>query len=130
MRLSIIFVCFALLIAACSPSVSGADSGAPLPPGDATRGEQLFNESINGTPPCATCHTLDGTVRVGPSLQNYAANASAHAGDASLEDYTHISIVRPAAYLVEGFSNIMYNQYERHLTPQDIADLVVYLLTL
>jgi mono/diheme cytochrome c family protein len=128
MRLSIIIVLLALLIAACSPSASGADE--PLPPGDAARGVELFNESIDGAPPCATCHTLDGTVRVGPSLQNYVANAPAHAGEASVEDYTHASIVRPAAYIVEGFSNIMYAQYERQLTPQQIADLVAYLLTL
>ena len=128
MRLSIIFVCLALLIAACSPSASGADE--PLPPGDATRGATLFTDSVNGAPPCATCHTLDGTVRVGPSLQEYAANAPAHAGDASLEDYTHISIVQPASYIVEGFSNIMYAQYGRQLTQQQIADLIAYLLTL
>jgi mono/diheme cytochrome c family protein len=130
MRLSMIFVLFGLLIAACSPTASGANSAEALPPGDAVRGADLFIQPINGAPPCATCHTLDGTVRVGPSLQNFAANAPAHAGDASLEDYTHTSIVQPAAYIVEGFSNIMYAQYGRQLTPQQIADLVAYLLTL
>jgi mono/diheme cytochrome c family protein len=130
MRLSIICVFLALLIAACAPAASGADVKEPLPPGDAARGAELFRQSINGAPPCAACHTLDGTVRVGPSLQNYTAIAPAHAGDASLEEYTHDSIVRPAAYVVEGFGNIMYNQYQRQLTAQEIADLIAYLLTL
>lgn len=128
MRLSMIFVLLALLIAACSPSASGADD--PLPPGDAARGAELYTQSISGAPSCDTCHTLDGTVRVGPSLQGYAAIAPVHAGDASVEDYTHASIVRPAAYIVEGFGNIMYPQYGRQLTQQQIADLVAYLLTL
>jgi mono/diheme cytochrome c family protein len=130
MRLAIFFVVFALLIAACSPTASGADSAVTLPPGDAGRGAALFDQSINGAPPCATCHTLDGTVRAGPSMQGYADHAAAHAGDASLEDYTYTSIVQPAAYVVEGFSNIMYAQYDRQLTPQQIADLIAYLLTL
>jgi mono/diheme cytochrome c family protein len=130
MRLSMIFVLFALLIAACSSTASGANPDEPLPPGDAIRGADLFNQSINGAPPCATCHTLDGSARVGPSLQNFAANAPAHSGDASLEDYTYTSIVQPSAYIVEGFSNIMYGQYGRQLTPQQIADLIAYLLTL
>lgn len=130
MRLAIFFVLFTLLIAACSPTASGADSAVSLPPGDAERGAALFDQSINGAPPCSTCHTLDGTVRAGPSLQGYADHAPAHAGDASLEDYTYTSIVQPAAYVVEGFSNIMYAQYGRQLTPQQIADLIAYLLTL
>src|SRR5690606_35131758 len=101
MRLSMIFVLFSLLIAACSPS--GTNSNEPLPPGDAARGAELFTQSIGGAPSCDTCHTLDGTVRVGPSLQGYAAIAPDHAGDASVEDYTYTSIVRPAAHIVEGF---------------------------
>jgi hypothetical protein len=48
----------------------------------------------------------------------------------SAEEYAQTSILQPAAYLVSGFSNTMYNQYGQHLSQQDIADLIAYLLTL
>jgi hypothetical protein len=38
--------------------------------------------------------------------------------------------MRPADYLVNGFGNSMYNQYGQRLSPQQIADLTAYLLTL
>lgn len=69
----VIFALISLLIAACS--TSNADTGA-LSLGDATRGAALFNESIGGTPICSTCHTLDGSTLVGPSLLGFAEIAA------------------------------------------------------
>lgn len=129
MRIWLIFACFALL-AACSSETSSADGFAALPAGDAARGAALFVENVNGAPACSTCHTLDGTTLVGPSFQDYAAHAPVtDAGAESLEAYTYTSIVQPSAYIVSGFGNTMYNQYQRQLSPQEIADLIAYLLT-
>ena len=128
MKVLLICVCL-ILFAACSaaPEMSFAD----LPSGDAGRGAALFAEGAGGAPACATCHTLDGTTLAGPSLQNYASIAPvADAGAPSLEDYTYTSIVQPSAHVVTGFGNTMYNQYERQLSPQQVADLIAYLLTL
>ena len=124
--ITVIVLAFAL--AACSPSTTVA--GDPLPSGDAERGAALFTESVGGAPACSTCHTLDGTTRVGPSLQGYADRAGTRVAGQSAEDYTHISIIRPAAYIVDGYGNSMYIQYEQRLASQQIADLVAYLLTL
>jgi hypothetical protein len=40
----------------------------------------------------------------------------------------HQSVVQPAAYIVSGFGNVMFNQYAQRLSAQQIADLVAYLL--
>ncbi|MCC6802196.1 MAG: cytochrome c [Anaerolineae bacterium] len=129
MRLLAVCVLIALIIAACGapPAATFAD----LPVGDAAHGAQLFDQRINGAPACSSCHTLDGSVLMGPSLQNYAAIAPVtEAGAASLAEYTFTSIVQPGAFVVSGFGNTMYRQYQRQLSPQDTADLIAYLLTL
>jgi mono/diheme cytochrome c family protein len=128
MRRLPIFAIIMLLLAACG----GAPDAAldPLPPGDATRGAELFMQSVGGAPACSTCHTLDGSIVVGPSLQGLSQRAGTRVEGVAPEDYAHTSIVRPAAYLVSGFSNLMYPQYSRSLSSQQIADLVAYVLTL
>lgn len=128
MRYICIFVLFAVLTA-CS-SVPAADAVENLPPGDAERGAVLFAESIGGAPACSTCHTLDSTTVVGPSFADYAATAPTRVEGVTAEAYTYTSIIHPAAHIVSGFGNIMYQQYEQRLTPQQIADLIAYLLTL
>jgi mono/diheme cytochrome c family protein len=131
MRLFYLFtsLMFAFLLAACGSSTSGG-TAEPLPPGDSARGEELFTQTISGAPACSTCHMLDGSTLVGPSLQGYASVAGTRVEGKSAEDYTHESILRPPAHIVSGFSNVMYNQYERHLSSQQTADLIAYLLTL
>ena len=118
-----------LLSAACGTPPPA--TFAELPAGNAERGAQLFSEKINGAPECSSCHALDGSVLVGPSLQNYVAIAPvADAGASSPEEYAFTSITQPGAFVVNGFGNTMYAQYQRQLAPQQIADLIAYLLTL
>ena len=53
-----------LILAACG---GGSDSGNA---DAAEAGKALFAQSVIGTQPgCSTCHSLDGSVIVGPSLQ-------------------------------------------------------------
>ena len=129
MRTIILCTLILLLIAACSPS-NTATSAEDLPSGDASSGVALFRQSVDGAPACSTCHTLDGSKLVGPSLQGYADRAIMRVEGVSAEDYTHTSIVQPAAFVVEGYINAMFPQYARHLSPQQTADLIAYLLTL
>ena len=70
MRIMLLVVLFVLV--ACSPA---ADSAKNLPAGDATRGTQLFTQSINGAPTCSSCHSLDDTAITGPGMQGYGARA-------------------------------------------------------
>jgi cytochrome c553 len=124
MRVSFIILLIALT--ACAPA---ADSAKNLPAGDATSGAQLFTQSINGVPSCSSCHSLDDSVIAGPGMQGYAARAGTRIPNMSAQDYTYQSIVQPGAYIVPGFANVMYDQYGQRLSPQQIADLVAFLLT-
>lgn len=124
-RLILLFV---FLLAACSPASSTDDT---LPAGDADRGARLFQEAIDGAPACITCHTVDTSPsQVGPVLSGYGAIAGDRVEGQSAEAYTRISIERPAAHIVPGFSNTMFAQYSRYLSDQQLADLIAYLLSL
>jgi cytochrome c oxidase subunit 2 len=116
-----------LALAGCASASAGL---ADLPEGNAERGATLFTQSINGAPACSSCHTLDGTVLVGPSLQGFRDAADTRQNEMSAVEYSYASIVQPASDLVNGFRNSMYNQYAQRLSPQDIADLIAYLLSL
>jgi mono/diheme cytochrome c family protein len=127
-RLKWIAAFMLLAVAACSSTPAAPAQN--LPTGDASRGAELFTQSIGGAPACSSCHTLNGNVLVGPSFQGYVDVAGTRVESTSAEDYTHMSIIQPAAYIVSGFGNSMYTQYGQRLSPQEIADLVAYLLTL
>lgn len=118
-------LCLLLLTACSTPEVRYAD----LPAGDAGRGMALFNESITGAPTCASCHLLTEARLTGPGMAGFKAHAGARVAGLSAEDYTVQSIVRPAAYIVDGYPNSMYANYADRLSKQQIADLVAYLLT-
>ena len=126
--LSALILVFAL--GACSSGDQASGTPVPLPPGDATHGAELFTQSVNGAPPCSTCHQTDDTAVVGPGMKGYGARAGSRVEGQSAEQYTQESISHPASFVVSGFPNAMYNQYSSKLSPQDIADLTAYLLTL
>lgn len=75
---------------------------------------------------------------VGPSLAEIATEAAedstkpTYTGKAkTAEEFLRESIVNPDAYIAEGFTRgVMYPNYGKQLTGQQIADLVAYLMTL
>jgi len=129
-RLLVALALLTVLAACSSRNQQPPVSLTTLPPGDASRGATLFTQSINGAPSCSTCHRTDDTTLVGPGMEGYGARAATQVSGKNAEDYTLESITRPAAYFVPGFPNAMYNNYSANLTPQDLADLAAYLLTL
>ena len=114
----------------------------PLPPGDEARGEKLFRQTLIGTRPepgCITCHSLTpDVVLIGPALAGVATRSAAtieqpaYTGQAQrVEAYLHESIIAPNTYLAPGFApDLMRPTFATELTPQEIADLVAFLLTL
>src|SRR5262249_47902415 len=130
--LPIVVILCALVLSACSASSGGGSlpqSAKDLPAGDASRGADLFTQSIGGAPPCSTCHTVDGSTLVGPSFKGFGAVAATRISGTSANDYVFQSITQPSAYIVNGYSNIMYNQYAQHLNAQQVADLAAYVLS-
>jgi cytochrome c551/c552 len=130
--------------ATATPKVVATATQPPAAAGDATRGEALFKNGIGdpAVPTCLSCHVVDtDEIKVGPSQKGVATHGIPHAQaqGQDLAIYFHTSIVNPNAFLVpnpEGHvfsingTSIMYQDYAKHLTEQQINDLVAYLLTL
>ncbi len=119
----------AALLAACSSKDTGF-TYSDLPAGDATHGEALFAESVNGSVACSNCHTVTGADGAGPTLEGFASTAASRVKGQSAQEYAFYSILRPSKYLVSGFSNVMPTNYEEALSKQDTADLIAYLTSL
>jgi cytochrome c oxidase subunit 2 len=81
---------------------------------------------------CASCHTFapaNATGKVGPPLDNLAADARKYGRGASPEDYVRDSIVDPNKVLVAGFSaGVMPDNFGDTLSDQEIDALVKFLL--
>jgi mono/diheme cytochrome c family protein len=129
--LAIAFILCSAWLVACGGGESG-DSGTS---GDPGRGKALYNQTIigpNAAPGCVTCHSLEpGKTLVGPSHAGLATKAATAVEGVSAEDYLRESIVTPDAHVTEGFTpGVMYQNYGKDLTEQEIDDLVAYLMTL
>lgn len=96
-------------------------------PGDASAGEQLT--VANG---CVGCHNVDPAVQgAGPTWYNIANTAIVRVPDDGPAGYLYHSIVNPNEYIVPGYTaGIMPQNYGELLTPEQLADIVSYLLTL
>jgi cytochrome c oxidase subunit 2 len=103
-------------------SLTGEPSGDP-----AERGAQLVQQYG-----CVACHSLDGTVIVGPSWKGVYGSQEALSDGTTVivnDDYLHESIIDPAAKLVQGFQNLMPNTYRDQLTDEQIADIIEFIKT-
>ncbi|MCS6844587.1 MAG: c-type cytochrome [Caldilineales bacterium] len=115
---------------------------APAVKGNPEKGKQLFAQTVlAGNAGCITCHSLEpGKVLVGPSMAGIASRAGNTVPGQSAEEYLRISIVDTNAYLAKGCNvnapeepcaaNLMPADWAQKLTPEQIDDLVAYLLTL
>jgi cytochrome c553 len=129
----LLLVVFTLVVTAC-----GGGQGAPT--GDAARGKALYEQTAIGSAPgCSTCHSNQPGVRlVGPSFAGLATEAEQtiksadYKGSAkTVEDFLHESIVNPGVYTAEGYpEGVMYQNYAKELSGQQIADLIAYIMSL
>jgi cytochrome c oxidase subunit 2 len=82
-------------------------------------GEQLYTQQG-----CQSCHSLDGSRKVGPSFQGLYGKTNHMMADGSSmtvdENYLRESILQPEANIVQGYQNLMPGAYsslsERQLT--------------
>jgi mono/diheme cytochrome c family protein len=104
--------------------------------GDPERGRALFNEmKPEAGFACATCHRVESEERlIGPGLLGVSAWAAANITGQTPVEYLHESIVNPNAHIVQGNppypENLMPQIYGTLFTPEQINDLVAYLMTL
>lgn len=127
---TLILFTLVLALGACGGSSGGASSGGGA---NAAAGEELFNEKLIGTQPgCVTCHSLEaGVVLVGPSLAGIGTRAGTTEPGKSAEDYIKESIMTPDTHVVDGFdAGTMPAQLAEELSPEQVNDLIAYLMTL
>ena len=115
-----------LTITAPQPPAGGENGGAPSGEPSAAEGQRLSNEVYG----CNACHSIDGTVLVGPSWQGIWGTQEALEGGGSATvdgDYIRKSIHEPGADLVEGFGNLMP---VLGLTDAEIDSIILYIESL
>ena len=126
-----------LPLAALALALAGCGGGkvvSPVPvtvigtvaqgPTGSAAGKALYDS--NG---CGGCHTFKpaaSTGKVGPDLNNLAADAT-KANRGSLEQYTRESIEDPDAYIVPGFPKGVMPAFKGKLTDSQINELVSFL---
>ncbi len=119
------------------------EQAAPSPASDnpIAIGQALFHKSPPG---CFACHsTTAGVNLVGPTLADIAetarkriADSDYHGKATDAQGYIHESIVDPNAFVVEGPTyssggrSLMPTGLENGLTPEQIDDIVAYLMSL
>jgi cytochrome c oxidase subunit 2 len=97
--------------------------------GDPAAGEALYNSA---SPPCASCHTIDGSPGVGPTWKGlYGKQEELENGETVTVDdeYIRESILNPNAKIVKGFVPAMPS-YQGQLSDQQINDIIAYIKTL
>ena len=95
----------------------------PPPAGDAAAGKTLF--TAQG---CVACHTFKpagATAKVGPDLDNLAADAE-KANRGTVEEYAAESIKDPTAYTVPGYPSGVMPAFSS-LSDKQVGDLVAFL---
>jgi nitric oxide reductase subunit C len=121
-RLLFFLLALLLLSAGCS---SGGQVVAPAVDQHVAQGKRLFNQN------CATCHAVTpGTMIVGPSLSGVASRAASRMEGVDGREYLLLSIIKPSAYVVDGFTNVMPSNFGKSLDGEQLDALVAYLLTL
>jgi mono/diheme cytochrome c family protein len=106
-----------------TPIIAGVDLSDPV-----SRGRFVFMQNI-----CTACHTITGLSAGvgGPPLDGLAARAGERVPGLTAEEYVLTSILDPAAYIVEEFTDIEMPQiFSEILTTKQIEDLIAFLLTL
>ena len=117
-----------------TPEATAEATAAVALVGDAARGDELFHHGLNGAPACSNCHSTTtsgkgGPLAIGPGLLGISERAATRVEGMSAAEYVEDSIRHPSDYVVAGFSNVMYKDFARDYSDQDIADLVAYVLT-
>lgn len=106
---------------------------APAVEGDPVHGEQVFRIGVEGAPPCAACHQVaagSAGFSLAPNLAGIATRAAERVPGMAAAQYLEESILHPASHVIPGYHVSMFTGYAAYLSPQDLSDLIAYLMTL
>ncbi len=102
----------------------GPATGGPVAP--AKLGEQLYTQRN-----CNTCHSVDGSVKVGPSWLGIWGEPRPGSDEGVVDDaYVRQSVLYPQAYFVPGFESVNMPSYDGQLNDEQIAGLAAYIRVL
>ena len=142
MTKTIIITLLMVLLAGCSldrflPRADAPEQTGSSLVGDAERGAEIFRVGVGSVedevPTCSTCHRISASafsLAQGPSLTGIGEEAGTRIDGMSAEEYLVDSILNPANFISANFRTSMYDEYGDHLSAQDVADLVAYMMTL
>jgi cytochrome c2 len=114
-------LCLVLFLTACG---SNKEEEAAI-----AAGQDIFETGGAVQIPCMTCHSLDGTTLVGPSLQGISERAATRIDGVAAEDYIRQSIQQPWQFVAPGYSDAMPKTYGERLSEEDVDHLVAFLMT-
>jgi cytochrome c oxidase subunit 2 len=88
-------------------------------------GEQLYTQQG-----CQSCHSLDGSRKVGPSFKNLYGKTNHQMADGSTvtadANYLRQSILKPEEKIVQGYQNLMPGSYSG-LSERELSGLVAFI---
>jgi glucose/arabinose dehydrogenase len=94
-------------------------------------GESLYLNGAQDAPACVSCHRLDESPGLGPSLRGLRDVAGQRVSGQGAADYVRHSITNPNDYIVPGYNaGYMFQDYVNRLTADQLDALVAYVLSL
>ncbi len=123
----ILFVAtFALLLGL----IACGEAEPDIPPTPTLSPEASVGKSVFETQ-CASCHSLiPDSVIVGPSMAGIASRAGHRVDGQDARTYLYTAILRPNAYVVDGFEAVMPENLGKKMTGEELDAVVVFLQTL
>ncbi len=91
---------------------------------DVERGSVLVNSQFE----CHVCH-VQSAGQVAPSFEGLGARAASARPPLTAEAYLYEAIMYPSVHVVSGYSASMPANYPTRLEPQQVGDMIAYLLT-
>lgn len=113
-----------LTLAACSSPANESASPPETSAGDIELGATVFQAN------CSACHaTKNKDKLVGPSMIGLVDRAENTVDGLNTRAYIEESILDPAAYINEGYPNVMPNTYGNSLSEEQFNAVVAFLMT-
>jgi len=91
------------------------------------KGMDIFNRMA-----CNACHSIDGSLKLGPSIKNQYGKEIRHIDGTVMiinDIYIRESLINPLKHIAEGYTPIMPS-YKPVLSDEDVANLIAYIKAL